>query len=512
MAVDQITTTDDVVQSKTTASTESSPIEQKPNVPNPDDPEAPSREVSSKRQRLSDLFTIFCAGFALISDGYQNNLMSATNVILTRQYTQYTSYYSTQVSNALLVGEILGQISIGLVCDYLGRKWAIMITTALIVVGGVLGTAATASTPIGLFWFLTVARGIVGFGTGGEYPASSVSASEAANEHTPKQRGPVFILVTNLPLSFGGPLVLSVFLIVLSAAGENHLTTIWKVSFGIGILLPLTVFYFRIKMLNSTLYRRGAIKRKVPYKLIFRYYWKTLIGTCGAWFIYDFVTFPNGIFSSLIISSVVKTKDIKTTFEWTLLLNTLQLPGVFIGAFLCNRLGRKYTMMLGFGGYLVFGLIVGLAYEKVTKIVPLFVVLYGLMQSSGNLGPGDMLGLLSSEAYATAVRGTCYGISAALGKTGGAVGTEVFTRIQENLGKRWTFIIGAIAGVAGILVTWFFVPNVSSEDLGKSDEKFRAYLVANGWEGDMGEDDLKALANEGIPEAIVEENAVSKTA
>lgn len=36
---------------------------------------APSPLVSASRQRLSDLFTIFCAGFALISDGYQNNLM-----------------------------------------------------------------------------------------------------------------------------------------------------------------------------------------------------------------------------------------------------------------------------------------------------------------------------------------------------------------------------------------------------------------------------------------------------
>ena len=39
------------------------------------DPAAPSAEVTSKRQSLSDLFTIFCAGAALISDGYQNNLM-----------------------------------------------------------------------------------------------------------------------------------------------------------------------------------------------------------------------------------------------------------------------------------------------------------------------------------------------------------------------------------------------------------------------------------------------------
>lgn len=39
------------------------------------DPDAPSPEVSSKKQSLSDLFTIICAGAALISDGYQNNLM-----------------------------------------------------------------------------------------------------------------------------------------------------------------------------------------------------------------------------------------------------------------------------------------------------------------------------------------------------------------------------------------------------------------------------------------------------
>ena len=257
-------------------------------------------------------------------------------------------------------------------------------------------------------------------------------------------------------------------------------------------------------MLNSKLYRRGAIKRRVPYGLVLRYYWKSLIGTCGAWFLYDFVTFPNGIFSGLIIDSVVGKGDIKSTAEWTLLLTSLSLPGVFLGAFLCNRLGRKYTMMLGFSGYLVFGLIVGCAYDQITKIVPLFVVFYGLMQSSGNLGPGDMLGLLSSECYATAVRGTCYGISAAFGKTGGAVGTEVFTPIQNHLGKRWTFIIAAICGVVGIVVTYFFVPNITGDDLAVADEKFRLYLVEKGWDGSMGEEDLKALAGEGIPAGVVE--------
>ena len=86
-------------------------------VPVPDDdPDAPSREVSSTRQRVSDLWTILCAGCALISDGYANSLMTLVNVVLRAQYAaEYTSDVSTRVSNALLVGEILGQITIGYV-------------------------------------------------------------------------------------------------------------------------------------------------------------------------------------------------------------------------------------------------------------------------------------------------------------------------------------------------------------------------------------------------------------
>jgi MFS family permease len=379
------------------------------------------------RQKLSDIFTIFASGAALISDGYQNNLMTMTNVVLRKEFPkQYTTYYSTAVSNALLVGEIIGQVIVGLTCDYLGRKFAIIVTTLMIVIGGILATAASGTSIQGMFWMLIVARGIVGFGTGGEYPASSTSASEAANQRNLEQRGPLFILVTNLPLSIGGPLAVSIFLIILSAAGQNHLGIVWRVCMGIGSLLPLSVFYFRMKMLNSTLYRHGAIKKRVPYTLVLRYYWRRLLGTCGAWFLYDFITFPNGVFSATILSGVVKKgpNNVRSTAEWQLLLGAIALPGVVVGAYLRNRLGRKNTMMLGFSGYLVFGLIIGCAYEKIIRILPLFVIFYGLMQSLGNMGPGDMLGLLSSESYATAVRGTCYGISAALGKTGAALGTN----------------------------------------------------------------------------------------
>ena len=91
-------------------------------------------------------------------------------------------------------------------------------------------------------------------------------------------------------------------------------------------------------MMNSKLYRRNALKKSTPlgiYGLILRRYWKTLIGTAGTWFLcvpvqiitvwiaelidhikrYDFVTFPNGIFSSTIIAGVIPGAGLTKTLE-----------------------------------------------------------------------------------------------------------------------------------------------------------------------------------------------------
>ncbi|KAH9835369.1 MFS Git1p-like glycerophosphoinositol permease [Rhodofomes roseus] len=464
----------------------------------------------ARKVTLGAYMAIAASAFGLISDGYHNNLMTMTNVVFKKLYpTEYTSNVSTRVSNAMLVGEVIGQVFVGILCDRHGRKSGLVMTTLLIIVGAILCTVAHGAHggAQSLFWFMTIARGVTGVGAGGEYPASSTSASEGANETSIEKRGPVFIMVTDLPLVCGGPLAVSVFLIVLSAAGQAHLETIWRVCFGVGIALPMTVFYFRMRMLNSKLYREGAIRRRVPYWLSLKRYWKALIGTGGSWFLFDFIFYPNGIFSASIISSVIKDGDVKATAEWQLLLGAIAIPGVFVGALLCNPLGRRNTMILGFSGYVIFGLIIGIGYDKVTRIVPLFIVLYGLMTSMSNLGPGNMTLLTSAESYPTPIRGTFFGLSAALGKAGAAVGTEVFTPIQDNLGKRcemfthtfamrilmdssltrrWTFIVAAIFGALGILVTYLFVPDMTGIDLALEDTRFLRYLAENGWDGDVG--------------------------
>lgn len=85
----------------------------------------------------------------------------------------------------------------GFITDRVGRRFAVMLTTGFLVLGSILGTVAHAPSPDGLFWFLTVARGITGFGSGGEYPAAQTIAVEAADQqYHRKSRGPIFLIST----------------------------------------------------------------------------------------------------------------------------------------------------------------------------------------------------------------------------------------------------------------------------------------------------------------------------
>ncbi|QLL33551.1 hypothetical protein HG536_0E04620 [Torulaspora globosa] len=447
-----------------------------------------------RKQQLIHIIALVASGFALISDGYQNNAMSMLNKLFPELYGSkaYSSKVSTRVSNASLVGTIIGQVGMGIGCDYIGRKSSIVFGTVLLVVGSLLCAASHGKTVDGMFWMLTVMRGVVGVGVGCEYPSASVSANEAANEYTRKRRGGLMVMVTNLPLSLGGPFASIVFLIVYSICGENHLEAVWRTMFALGCFWPLSIFYFRWKMATNELYKKGRFQSKIPLWLIVKFNWKSMLGTCGAWFMYDFVTFPNGIFSGTIIASVIgDSKDLKKICEWNLLLGVIAIPGVFLGAYLCDRIGRKYTLIFGFCGYLVFGLIIGCAYEQLSKIVPLFIVFYGIMNSLGNAGPGDMMGVTSSESFPTAVRGTLYGLSAAIGKVGAVAGTQSFQSIRNKLGPRYTFIIAACCGIAGILFAWIFIPHSREEDLMELDIKFYNYLVEHGWQGTMGFDAAK---------------------
>lgn len=244
-------------------------------------------------------------------------------------------------------------------------------------------------------------------------------------------------------------------------------------------------------MLNSEMYTKEALTHKVPYLLIFKKYWPKLLITGGIWFLYDFVSYSFGIFSDTILGVAVPGNSLMQTFQWNIVLNIFYPFGAATGALFIDRIGPKKLMATGFFIQAVIGIIVGaLAPQIITNAFPAFVILYGFFLFFGEFGPGDCTILVSAEMYPTAIRGTMYGLSAAIGKAGAAIGTQVFKPILNTLtettgdslkAQGYLFIIGSCIGILGGILTVFFIPNISKSSK-ELDEEFRQMLEDNGYD------------------------------
>lgn len=66
-----------------------------------------------------------------------------------------------------------------------------------------------------------------------------------------------------------------------------------------------------------------------------------------------------------------------------------------------DRIGRKQTMTLGFFLWAIMAFIIGAANSKIIAIFPLFVVMYGIFNALGEMGPGvsNLTSLLTQSIY-----------------------------------------------------------------------------------------------------------------
>jgi MFS family permease len=71
------------------------------------------------------------------------------------------------------------------------------------------------------------------------------------------------------------------------------------------------------------------------------------------------------------------------TQGWGVVINCFYIPGPFVGGYLSDKIGRRQTMALGFTLQAVLG-----AIGPVQTIFPLFIMLYGVFLTLGEVGPG----------------------------------------------------------------------------------------------------------------------------
>jgi hypothetical protein len=78
--------------------------------------------------------------------------------------------------------------------------------------------------------------------------------------------------------------------------------------------------------------RQGTAKKANSNKLFVaafpHTYRRSLLGLSIAWFIYDFITYPFGLFSSVIVDTITgSSTKLTTVLAWNLVINAFYLPG-----------------------------------------------------------------------------------------------------------------------------------------------------------------------------------------
>lgn len=247
-------------------------------------------ESTSISSKTSTLLMVIFSGLAIGSDGFNSSIIGNLELIFAVLYPDLATSIYTRLSNAFLIGMIVGMLGFGYISDRLGRKSGAILTTCLLVLGIAMSAGSSGKTTNGMFWMLIISRGIAGVGAGGEYPVAGAGATEATDEAAGvrKHRGFIFAMIGDLSATFGFVFGGLVPLLLLLCFHQNvkHYEAVWRISLGLGLIPPLSIFWFRYKMSVSIAYRKSsARKQRVPYWLIVKRYWRPLLGCSISWFL-----------------------------------------------------------------------------------------------------------------------------------------------------------------------------------------------------------------------------------
>ncbi|KAH7921614.1 MFS general substrate transporter [Leucogyrophana mollusca] len=452
----------------------------------------------TKRAGLSGVSMIFACGTALFSDGYANGIIGSVITLLTRIYGKDAvdaNDYSNALTSVAFAGTVVGMLAFGYVSDKFGRKFGMMFAAGIVVVFSALSAASSGANHSldGMLAMLCVCRFMLGIGVGAEYPCGSVPASEQSEEGVVSKsaQNRWVALATNTMIDSGFVVAAFVPLVLYWIFGPDHLSAVWRLSLGLGVVPAAAVFIWRLRMVEPTRYQRDSMKHvRIPYRLVIRRYWKSLLGISLVWFIYDFITYPFGIFASTITNNVTGgSTSLTAVFGWSVVINLFYIPGCVAGAFVVDRLGPKNTMIIGLLIQAVIGFIMSSLYTQLTDHIAAFAVIYGIFQSFGEFGTGNCTIILAAKSGPTAVRGHYFGVAAAAGKVGAFIGTWTFPLIIDafggstsKAGNTGPFWIASGLALLSAAITFFLVKPIAPDSMAEEDEKFREYLLENGFD------------------------------
>lgn len=436
------------------------------------------------------------ASYVLFSIGNVKPLLQAafkscwsTNQICNKTWVQAIDYLE-------ICGIIVGQILVGILGDWLGRRWGLIQDAMIMFIGLIMLTAAWGVTQNGWVICYVWSLFFYGIGVGGEYPMTATSGMENAvgsgKVSTKEDRLHRGRKVTSAFLmqgwgQFFNQVILILLLLIFHHGSGNppysEVAAQWtyRVSFAIPAVGTLWLVYFRTyKMRAASKQLQAAKKRQhvtgydtASLKLTFTYFGPRMIATAGAWYANDVFFYGNKLFQNEFIAALTPgNKSVMVGWLWNLVNVGVSLVGYYLASFFIdNKLyGRKWMMIVGFLCDFILFTVPAFNFEYYSSGagVHAFQAMYFLSSFFNQFGPNSVTFIAAAEVYPTPIRATAHGLSAAAGKLGALTAAVLYNYIDTQT----KFYVVPWFGLAGAIVTWLFLPDTTGLDLKEQERRW----------------------------------------
>ncbi|KAH7160181.1 major facilitator superfamily domain-containing protein [Dactylonectria estremocensis] len=401
-----------------------------------------------------------------------------------------------------IIGIMVGQAFVGVIGDWIGRRWGLIQDAAIMFIGLLMLTASWGLTLQG--WVICYAWSLFfyGIGVGGEYPITATSSLEGAstggNISTREDRLHRGRRVTTAFLMQGwGQFVNQVVLIVLlvifnkgNGSGPYSVSAAqytFRLSFAFPAVGTLWLLYYRTyRMPNASKQLAEAKKRSNvtgydinSLRYCFSHFGGRLFATAGTWFCNDVFFYGNKLFQSQFIKVISSNPDsLLTTWSWNLVNISVSLVGYYMASLLIdNKLyGRKMMQQVGFFMCFLMFVIPAFNFKYYTSPAGIhaFQAMYFISSFFNQFGPNSVTFLVAAEVFPTPVRATAHGFGACIGKSGALLASVLYNYIDTQT----KFYVVPWFGLAGMLLTWLFLPDTTGLDL-KEQERRWQYIRSN---------------------------------
>lgn len=432
---------------------------------------------------------LFVEGYVLFSIGNIQPLFAAVwpncwgsklPKVCTETSVQTTTYME-------IVGIILGQIIVGVIGDYVGRRFGLVMDAMIMFTGTLLLCASWGASLQG--WVIMYALSLLwyGIGVGGEYPMTATksmegsggrNSSNADKLHRGRSVSLAFLMQGWGQLFNQGALIICLLIFHGGSSAPYSVTSTqytFRVQFGLVAFVTLWLVYYRfykVKYADAALQKAKAKSQVTGYdiaslKLTTTHYWHRLVGTAGSWYCNDIFFYGNKIFQAQFISAITQKSGADVVFTnwlWNLANIGVSLCGYYLAAFTIDNkfYGRNRMQLVGFMADFILFVVAAGAYDYLTtQQVKAFQAIYFLSSFFQQFGPNATTFLLAAEVYPAPIRSTAHGVSAAFGKLGALTATIAYNYIDTHT-KIW---VVCWFGLAGAILTWLFSPDTTGMDL-----------------------------------------------